>query len=145
VCKNGAVADKYAMKKYHAGRVSEMEQIQFSNETLNADDKAFWLKVRDLVKHSLNEVTFKKIVEEMQESTTIKIEEPMRAIELAAKKYVFNETEKGDILKHLIEGGDLTSWGLGNAVTRMAQDVDSYDRSTELESIGFEVMGQKWN
>lgn len=145
VCRNGAIADKYAMKKYHAGRVSELEQIQFANDTLNAEDKAFWLKVRDLVKHSLSEVTFKKIVESMTESTKIKIAEPTQAIELAAKKYAFNESEKGDILKHLIEGGDLTSWGLGNAVTRMAQDVPSYDRSTELESIGFEVMQQAWN
>lgn len=145
VCKNGAVADKYAMKKYHTGRVQEMEQIQFSNETLNAEDKAFWLKVRDLVTHSLSEVTFKKIVEEMAESTAVKIENPTKAIELAAKKYAFNEGEKKDVLAHLIQGGDLTSWGLGNAVTRAAQDVESYDRSTELESIGFEVMTTNWN
>ena len=145
VCRNGAVADKYAMKKYHVGRVSEMEQIEFSNDTLNAEDKAFWLKCRDLVKHSLNDVTFKKIVAEMHEATTLKIEKPEHAIELATKRFDFGVGEQSDILKHLIEGGDLTSWGLGNAVTRMAQDVESYDRSTELESIGFEIMGQSWN
>lgn len=145
VCKNGAIADKYAMKKYHVGRTSELEQIQFSNETLNADDKAFWLKVRDLVKHSLSEVTFKKIVAEMTQSTTLKVAEPTKAIELVSDKYNFTKTEKADVLKHLIEGGDLSSWGLGNAVTRMAQDVESYDRSTELETIGFEVMSKSWN
>ena len=145
VCRNGTVADKYAMKKYHAGRASEMEQIEFANDTLNAEDKAFWLKVRDLVKHSLSEVTFKKIVSEMETATKLKIELPEHAIELATKRFAFGEGEKSNILKHLIEGGDLTSWGLGNAVTRMAQDVESYDRSTELESIGFEIMGQSWN
>lgn len=144
-CANGAIVDALAMRKYHAGRVTELEQIKFSNETLNAEDKAFWLKVRDLVKHSLNEATFKNVVESMQASTKVKIEEPTKAIELVTKKFGFVETEKNDILKHLIEGGDLTSWGLGNAVTRMAQDVPSYDRSTELESIGFEVMQQAWN
>lgn len=145
VCKNGAVADKYAMKKYHVGRTQELEQIQFSNETLNAEDKAFWLKVRDLVEHSLSEVTFKKIVAEMQESMAIKIEEPTKAIELVSKAYDFNEGERKDVLKHLIEGGDLSSWGLGNAVTRAAQDVESYDRSTDLETIGFEIMTKSWN
>lgn len=35
--------------------------------------------------------------------------------------------------------------GLGNAVTRMAQDVESYDRSTELEAIGFQIMNNNWN
>lgn len=145
VCRNGAVADKYAMKKYHAGRATEMDQIQFANDTLNAEDKAFWLKVRDLVKHSLSEVTFREIVAVMEKSTTLKIEQPEHALELAAKKYTFGEGEKANVLKHLIEGGDLSSWGLGNAVTRAAQDVESYDRSTELKHFGFEIMGQSWN
>jgi len=144
VCSNGAIVDDYAMRKYHAGRVEEMSQIEFSNETINAEDKAFWLKVRDLVKFSLSEVTFEKIVNSMRESTERKIENPDKAIELATKKYSFNEAENSDILKHLIQGGDLTSWGLGNAVTRMAQDVNSYDRSTELEAIGYQIMNQNW-
>jgi hypothetical protein len=145
VCKNGAIVDKLAMKKYHVGKVQELEQVQFSNDTLNAEDKAFWLKVRDLVKHSLSQVTFEAIVNEMKESTKIKVENPTNAIEVVSKKYTFSQNEKADVLKHLIEGGDLTSWGLGNAVTRMAQDVESYDRSTELETIGFEVMSKAWN
>lgn len=145
VCENGMIADDYAMKKYHVGRVNEMEQIEFSNDTLVAEDKAFWLKVRDLVKQSLSEVTFEKIVNTMRESTERKIEEPTRAIEMSAKRFGFGENEQAGILKHLIEGGDLSSWGLGNAVTRMAQDVPSYDRSTELEAIGFSIINQNWN
>lgn len=145
VCKNGAIVDDFAMRKYHAGRNTDMTQIEFSNETLKAEDKAFWLQVRDLVKYSLNEVTFNKIVDTMRESTKLAIEEPEKAIELVSKKYAFNENEKNDVLSHLIKGGDLTSWGLGNAVTRMAQDVNSYDRSTELESIGFQIMNNNWN
>ena len=50
VCKNGAIADDYAMRKYHVGRQDEMYQIEFKNDTLTAEDTAFWLKVRDLVK-----------------------------------------------------------------------------------------------
>lgn len=145
VCSNGAIADDYSLRKYHAGRTQELEQIEFQNDTLLAEDKAFWLKVRDLVKHTLSTVTFEKIVDTMRESTERRIQEPNGAIELVAKRYQMNENEKNDVLSHLIQGGDLTSWGLGNAVTRMAQDVESYDRSTELESIGFEIMTQSWN
>ena len=144
VCSNGAIVDDLAMRKYHAGRVEEMSQIEYSNETVTAEDNAFWLKVRDLVKFSLSESTFEKVLNTMRESTERVLESPDKAIELAAKKYAFNETENSDVLKHLIQGGDLTSWGLGNAVTRMAQDVNSYDRSTELESIGYQIMNQKW-
>ena len=145
VCRNGAIADDYAMRKYHVGRAEEMAQIEFSNETLSADDKAFWLKVRDLVKFSLSQTTFDKIVDSMRESTNRKVENPTKAIELVAKKFTLTQDETQSVLAHLITGGDLTSWGLGNAVTRMAQDVDSYDRSTELESIGFNVMMNSWN
>ena len=145
VCSNGAIADDYAMRKYHVGRAEDMAQIEFSNETLKADDKAFWLKVRDLVKFSLSEVTFEKIVDSMRESTAKVIEAPDKAIELVSKKYSLTNDEQSDVLAHLIKGGDLSSWGLGNAVTRMAQDVNSYDRSTELESIGFQIMQHSWN
>jgi len=145
VCSNGAIVDDFAMRKYHAGKATDMGQIEFSNETLRAEDKAFWLTVRDLVKYTLSETTFDKIVDSMRESTHKHIIMPEQAIELVTKKYAFNEFEKDNVLAHLIKGGDLTSWGLGNAVTRMAQDVNSYDRSTDLESIGFQIMQQNWN
>lgn len=145
ICKNGWISDLYSMKKYHVGRENEANQIEFSNETLNADDKAFWLKVRDTVKHALKETTFKKIVAAMKESTERKIEEPMKSLELVAAHHALLETEKKNVLTHLIEGGDLSSYGLGCAVTRAAQDVESYDRSTELEQIGFAILGRSWN
>jgi hypothetical protein len=145
VCSNGAIANDYSMRKYHAGKATDMMQIEFSNETLKAEDKAFWLTVRDLVKFTLNETTFDKIVQTMRESTEKPIQEPSKAIELVTKKYAMSEFESGGVLEHLIKGGDLSSWGLGNAVTRMAQDVNSYDRSTELEAIGFEIMQNNWN
>lgn len=145
VCSNGAIANDYSMRKYHAGKATDMMQIEFSNETLKAEDKAFWLKVRDLVKFTLNETTFDKIVDTMRESTKIEVKSPEQAIELVSKKYGMSDFETGGVLEHLIKGGDLTSWGLGNAVTRMAQDVYSYDRSTELEAVGFEIMQKEWN
>lgn len=144
VCKNGAIADKYAMKKYHVGRVIEIPDVEFQKDTLVADDRAFWLSTRDLVKHCLNEVSFKKIVESLSEAATQKIGPVSEVIELVTKDYGFADTEKQSVLEHLINGADLTSWGLGNAVTRAAQDVESYDRSTELETFGFEIMQRNW-
>ena len=49
--------------------------------------------------------------------------------------------------KYLIEGGDLSLYGLSNAVTRYSQDVESYDRATALEGLGWQIatMGKnKW-
>lgn len=143
VCANGMIIDKYAMKKYHVGK--EQEQIDYKEDTLEADDIAFWMKVRDLVDYSLSQVTFDKVLEEIKGSTKIPVIDPVESVELVTRTYRLRDTEHNDVLKYLTQGGDLTSYGLGNAVTQMAQVVGSYDRSTELESIGFEVMGRDWN
>ena len=44
------------------------------------------------------------------------------------------------MLQRFLEGRDYTLYGLGNAVTRHSQDVESYDRATKLEEIGYSVM-----
>ena len=38
------------------------------------------------------------------------------------------------------QGGDFSLYGLAKAVTRCSQDVESYDRATKLEEIGYSVM-----
>ena len=57
---------------------------------------------------------------------------------LAVGKPKYADEQEG-ILKYLIEGGDLSLYGLSNAVTRASQDVASYDRATALEGIGWQV------
>ncbi len=43
-------------------------------------------------------------------------------------------------MQHLIRGGDLSAWGLANAITRTAEDAADYDRATELEVAGGRVI-----
>ena len=44
------------------------------------------------------------------------------------------------MLRYLIEGGDLSQFGLHNAVTRMSQDVEDYDRASDLERVGGKII-----
>ena len=60
-------------------------------------------------------------------------------VQLTAQSYGINAEEQEGILKYLIEGGDLSLYGLSNAVTRASQDIVSYDRGTTLEGIGWQV------
>ena len=43
------------------------------------------------------------------------------------------------VLTNLVREEKFSLYGLANALTRAAQDVPSYDRSTELEGIGWEL------
>ena len=144
VCSNGMVVNDAATRKYHIGRINEAaENFElFADETVKADDKAFLLKIRDTVRAAVDEVRFNKVVDLMRQSKEVKITttEIPEMVELAGSDFGYTKKESGGILDHLIRGGDFTLYGLANSITRFSQDVDSYDRATELETIGFDVM-----
>jgi hypothetical protein len=145
VCMNGMIAADYSMQKYHVGRKIAAEESAamelFSDETLMADDKAFWLKARDIVKGVLAEKTFQMIVNGMREAALHKIQgDPHKAVQELSNRFQLNQDEAGGIMRHFIEGGDLSKLGMANAITRHSQDVPDYDRATEMERLGGKVI-----
>lgn len=144
VCSNGMVVNTASTRKYHIGRanVADDNFQLFADETLKADDRAFMLKIRDTVRATVDEVQFHKVVAMMQEAKQAKITSTNipEMVELAASDFGFTKNEGTGILSHLIRGGDFSLYGLANSITRYSQDVDSYDRATDLESIGYDVM-----
>lgn len=143
VCLNGMIAEDGAVRKYHVGRVNEMDDNFniFRDETIAADDKAFLMKIEDAVSAAVNQARFAAIVDKLRESKDAKIEAQAvtKVVELTSKEYGISQNESEGVLGHLIAGGDLSLYGLANAVTRHAHDVSSYDRSTELESTGYRI------
>lgn len=145
VCSNGMIAQDSGIRKYHVGRINEQGSDNYEiyrDETIEADDKAFLMKLEDTVRAAVDQAMFSKLVDRLRETTQAKIDAPVvpQVVELAAKEYNFTQDEGKGILGHLIAGGDLSLYGLANAVTRHAHDVDSYDRSTELEATGFKII-----
>lgn len=139
VCTNGMIAADSGQRKYHIGRGVEGEMTElYSDKTLQADDRAFWLKVQDTVRGTLTDAQkFRAIVERMAEAAGDVIEKkPAEVIELAKETFELSDGEGDSVLQHLLTGGDLSRYGLLNAITRTAQDADSYDRATELETLG---------
>lgn len=144
VCSNGMIARDAAVRKYHVGRANESGEdfSIYRDETIEADDRAFLMKLEDSVRAAVDQTRFAAIVDKMREATEVKMEANMvpQVVELTAKEYGINEAEGKGVLGHLIAGGDLSLYGLANAVTRQAQDVESYDRSTELEATGYKIL-----
>lgn len=144
VCSNGMIAQDNALRKNHIGRVngSDFDMRILRDETIEADDKAFLMKIEDAVNAATNEAMFANLVKRLQESKDAKIE-PItvsKVVELTAKQVGISQFESEGVLGYLSAGGDLSLYGLGNAVTRYAQDVKSYDRSTELEATGYRII-----
>lgn len=143
-CLNGMIAADNSLRKYHVGRTNEAGDNFdiYRDETIEADDRAFMMKIEDTVRAAVNQAKFEQIVGRMREATEahMEVRAVPQVVELAAKEFSLTQDEGNGILGHLIQGGDLSLYGLANAVTRHAQDIDSYDRSTELEATGWRMM-----
>ena len=143
VCTNGMVVNDMGERRHHVGRQAKAVEDSFalySDETMEAEDKAFLLKLRDTTMAAIDESRFSQVVGRLQESMAVPITGKVQdVVQLTAQSYGINAEEQEGILKYLIEGGDLSLYGLSNAVTRASQDVVSYDRATTLEGIGWQV------
>lgn len=143
-CTNLAVMAKAAMKKYHVGRAGSGDEGYevFRDETRIADDKAFWLKVRDVTNAAFDEQAFRIAITEIREAgqTPITSVDLPKVVEVATKRLALPESLAPSILTHLARGGDLTKWGLSSAITRVANDADEYEAATELERAGGKVL-----
>jgi hypothetical protein len=131
-------------KKLHVGgRADTTEDVyeMLTDETLKADDHAFLLKARDVVMATLSQPTFDKLLGMMKRAVGQKITgDPAKAVEVLAETLTLTVEEQGSVLRNLIEGGDLSRWGIANAVTRAAHDLPDYDRSDELEGFGGKII-----
>ena len=152
VCSNGMIINDAKVRKYHAGKRNEAleDYTLYSTETIKADDRALQLKIRDTVKAVSEQARFERVVNMMREAKEAKITAANipQMVELAAPEFGYTKKEGEGILDYLIRGGDLSLYGFANATTRFAQDVESYDRSTTLESVGYSIMGMsttQWN
>lgn len=144
VCTNGMVVNAAGEKRRHIGRIQNFSENRelFRDETLKADDRAFMMKLRDIVSATVDQTQFDKVLDIMRQAKQVPITgtDVPKVVELTGKHIGFGEKEGAGILSHLIAGGDLSLYGLSNAVTRFSQDVKSYDRATELEAAGYDVL-----
>lgn len=142
-CLNGMVG-KSLVRKFHVGAkqgVSDEAYAVLSQETRDKSAEAMRAIIKDVVTAATDEAKFKSNLEKFIDSTNQRIEADVpKAIEVLGNKLNLNQEEQSSVLTRLIEGGDLSRWGLANAVTRASADIEDYDRATEIERAGHNVI-----
>jgi hypothetical protein len=141
-----------SLKKRHVGARIDLGDDLYrvlTDETRNATDRAVWLQFRDTVKAAVTAEGFDDLVDTLTGAAQERIEaDPVKVVEVTAKRFGFSDDLRSSVLKHLIQGGDLTKFGLANAVTSAANDEADYDRASELETLGgkiIELPKARWN
>ena len=148
VCSNGLVTPDQSAGRMarHVGGVlggngSDEAFEWLADDTLAARSDATIKEMRDVIRASLSEAFFSKALDTARGAAATRINgDPSKAVEWVQDKYGLTDEERGGVMRNLIEGADLSLWGLVNSITAMAQTVDSYDRSTELEVAGGKLL-----
>lgn len=140
-CTNLAIFAQRSMRRYHVGgKAMDMgHHIRelLSDQTKRVTDQALWMQARDVVKAAFAEAEFDSLVKTMGEAAKDRIDaDPAQVVEVVSNRLGWNHEERGGVLAHLIRGGDLTRYGLANAITRTAEDQGDYDRATDMEKQG---------
>jgi hypothetical protein len=148
-CTNLAMFPKGGMKKMHVGarhaitgdNIADLENI-LSDATKKKTMEAVFLQTRDVISAAFDPAVIDRRVEQLAAAAGAKLpaDKVEKIIERVQEKFTFNEDERNSVFKHLIEGGNLSQYGLHAAITRSAQDAADYDRATELELAGGKVV-----
>jgi hypothetical protein len=136
VCLNGLIAPDGGLSKYHLGRAYGDEEAAFElyrEETIAATDKAFWMQVEDVVDALLTPEVFDRLVNRLREARQQRITDIPQVVEVTRRRLQLTDVERDGVLHSLVGAGDLSVYGLVNAVTHTSQQAEDYDRATELE------------
>ena len=119
-CSNGMIVEEFVTREIHIGNDEFDEVIYLS------------------IKRSIRELfgRFGEIVQALKESTEVKISNPQKVISNLVEHYKLSEVQKDNILMAFGAEPEYDKYGIANAVTRAAQEEETWEKSTELERIG---------
>lgn len=145
-CSNLATFNERSVRKYHVGArhdlVGEQHYTMLTDETKRKTQVATMAQLVDVVRGAFDRVQFDALADKVEGTQRDKIESDdlVKVVSMASKTFGFNEAEGKSVLKQLANGGDLSRFGLYNAITAASQTVDDYDRASDLERIGAQVI-----
>lgn len=122
-----------SMRKYHTGARAE----------LSDDLYALWSQTKDLVAAAFDQVNFEALAKKIGEASQDKIEAEVGAVEVVeriGKRFDLSQGERKGVLASLIEGADLSRYGVHSAVTHFSAKIEDYDRATDLERLGGKII-----
>lgn len=143
-CLNGATHNELGEKRMHVGTKlggdGDPSEI-FKDDTLLAADKALMLQLRDVVEKAASETVLHSIAADFQRAEKVPITtQPVFAVTELSNRHGLTESDNAGILQHLLAGGDMNQFGMANAITRYAQDIEDGLRAGEFEELGGNIL-----
>lgn len=142
VCLNGLAVGDQSFARRHVGVRANIQEgaVEYARETIEADDRALMLKARDAVRQVLSGDFMAQILGRLRGATLEPVADPVHAVEEVTRVFSLSLDDQRGLLRHFLGERDHTRYGLVQAVTRYSQDLDDYDRASDFEALGYEVL-----
>lgn len=137
-CFNGCIVETVLAKTHLGGEVGSGV---YTPQTTRAMAQAVHLQTRDCIASMFDQKHFTELINRVRESQGVEI--PKAKTELALDA-VISQTEmlegmKTDLLTYFVRDYQPTAYGVAQAVSRLAQDVDA-EKAVSLEEIAGQIM-----
>jgi len=149
-CSNGMIGEK-TLRKTHAGGRSGVDVVDdsydvFSDSTKRKSTEAFWSQVGDVIEMVLDEERFAaRLVYYRDAMEDESPERPGKLVESICSKFNIPVEDRESVLERYMRSGQETRWGIANAITSYAQQLDDYDTRTDLEVVGHNIVTSSWS
>lgn len=149
-CANGMTSESF-IRKYHTGRkigADEEDYNIYSDATLKKEMDAFRSRLGDIFRHAITEEAFTKVLNKLKHAVGNKISRPNTVIENVTKRFNLTADDGDSILGNMMEEGNINRYGLSNAITALAKEVDNAEKAYDYEKLGGEIItlsSSEWN
>lgn len=140
-CMNGWTIEADKFRKVHlSGSKLEEGLIDWSDETRANANALVRSQVKDAVGTFLSKDYLESVVAELTKDATVELKQPEETIKLIAKELIYTRAEADAILSMFVKGGQMTSGGIGQAVTAASQEIEDVDRSHDFSATAVRAM-----
>ena len=131
-CMNTCLMDE-SVARVHLGET--MEVGVYTPETIRLETAAIMAKIKDAITAAFHPATFGRMVDRLRSAKDTKIQSPAPAVTQCVKEHGLPESYIDDLLAYFVRE-EQTAYGMGQAVSRFAQDFhEDPDKSYELEKV----------
>jgi hypothetical protein len=136
-CLNTAVHDEIK-SEVHLGGVLPVGVLRA--ETIELKARAINAEAVDAIAAAFNKDRFAEVVGRLNESASTVVPDAVKAVDHVMKLAPVQEGEREALLAYFARDYSQTRFGLGQAVSRLSQDVADIDRSADLERVAGQLM-----
>lgn len=145
-CKNGYVGESIFSRRHVGRRLGDVEEDYgiFKDETIEAEMKAFQLRLRDILADAINEKAFREDLTRFKNAAgdTFLHSEAESVVKNVTKHFQFREEDMKVVFNRMMqEGGQLSRLSLADAVTFVANHENiPADRVYDMERAGYDLV-----